>query len=421
MARAVQINQGCSVEIFAEPGLREYLDGVLAAAEGKVYKEDKNRLLNVNETEYIQYLSQEHRVEPITFLWDRIMISDREEMIPAEMFPRTFNVYRGKSYRKQVITYHLPFTGTFKLLSLRPSYFLHWTTEVTAKPPATTGVGSVSFDVINWRDNTEEIKRVADDILEHLRRQASSSAEEVERFNSGLEEKIAQIVQGRKKQILRESNLLGSLGVPIQTSESSVPATFAIPIQKKTIQIKKPESSNELFVPEPTLDQGTYKAILSACQATGIEMERHPSIYKDKPEETLRDHFIMVLAPHFHSVTGETFNRTGKTDILIRHDGKNVFVAECKYWKGAKAHLNTIDQILSYLTWRDSKSAILLFVRNKNLSPVLQEIEQSTPSHPCYVKFRGQTSPGWFDYHFHLAHDSTRGVELSILCFHFPD
>src|ERR1700738_805507 len=35
----------------------------------------------------------------------------------------------------------------------------------------------------------------------------------------------------------------------------------------------------------------------------------------------------------------------GKTDILIRKDGKNVFIAECKFWKGEKAFLETIDQI----------------------------------------------------------------------------
>ena len=59
-------------------------------------------------------------------------------------------------------------------------------------------------------------------------------------------------------------------------------------------------------------------------------MERHPSIYAEKDEPTLRDHFIMVLSPHFDSVTGETFNRGGDTDILVRHESANVFVAECK-------------------------------------------------------------------------------------------
>jgi hypothetical protein len=55
--------------------------------------------------------------------------------------------------------------------------------------------------------------------------------------------------------------------------------------------------------------------------------------------------------------TGETFNFQGKTDILIRVEGKNVFIAECKFWKGEKALLATLDQLLSYLSWRDTKAA----------------------------------------------------------------
>ena len=128
----------------------------------------------------------------------------------------------------------------------------------------------------------------------------------------------------------------------------------------------------------------------------------------------------MVLSPHFESTTGETFNNAGKTDILIRHEGTNVFVAECKFWKGKKAHFQTIDQLLNYLTWRDSKSAILYFIQNQQLGPVLEEIEKSSAEHPCFVKDKGKQAQGWFNYRFHLSKDDTRVVELAIICFHYP-
>jgi len=66
--------------------------------------------------------------------------------------------------------------------------------------------------------------------------------------------------------------------------------------------------------------------------------------------------------------TGATFNFEGKTDILLRVDGKNAFIAECKFWTGEKQFLETIDQLLGYLSWRDTKAAILLFNRNQNFS-----------------------------------------------------
>ena len=103
-------------------------------------------------------------------------------------------------------------------------------------------------------------------------------------------------------------------------------------------------------------------------------MERHPSTYADKDEETLRDHFLMILSTHFENATGETFNRNGKTDILIRHEKSNVFVGECKFWRGEKSLDKTIDQLLGYLTWRDSKAAILMFIQIEQLDPVLEKV-----------------------------------------------
>ena len=168
------------------------------------------------------------------------------------------------------------------------------------------------------------------------------------------------------------------------------------------------------------MESSIYHEILRIIHEAGIEMERHPSIYRGKDEETLRDHLIMVLSPHFESVTGETFNKTGKTDILIRHGKANIFVAECKYWGGIKAFFKAIDQVLGYLTWRDSKAAVVCFIRNKNLDPVLKQIETKTASHPCFVKCHGKKGESWFSFEFHLKDDETRGVQLAVLCFHFP-
>jgi len=184
--------------------------------------------------------------------------------------------------------------------------------------------------------------------------------------------------------------------------------------------LQVPSEATSSFKPEPTLDDSIFREILKLCQTTGVEMERHPSIYSGKNEESLRDHFIMVLSPHFESVTGETFNKTGKTDILIRHESANVFVAECKFWNGPKGFHRTIDQLLGYLTWRDSKASILFFIRTKELETVLSQIEPVAAEHSCFVRSRDRQAEGWYDFDFHLKEDSSRGVRLAVLCFHFP-
>jgi hypothetical protein len=242
--------------------------------------------------------------------------------------------------------------------------------------------------------------------------------QEVERFNGNFEAEAESVVSSRKAELMKRANLVASLGVPVQRTES-LPPTFVVPVSRKTIAVK-PAAPNSAFKPEPAVPDEDYREILEVVYDLGINMERLPSIYSGKGEEELRDLFIMQLSPHFASVTGETFNKSGKTDILIRHEGINVFVAECKFWHGAKAYLATIDQILSYLTWRDSKAAIICFVQNRELNPVLEQIDSITHSHPCFVKHRGTIKAGWFQFEFYMQNDPSRRVFLAVLCFHLP-
>lgn len=401
------------MKIFAEQELSHFLKERLDALNQEVHVNNRNYLLNVNETEYVDYLVKHYHVESLIFHWDQISVSEREEPIPAEDFPQTFHVLPGKSYKKQVITYHISYSGEEKLLECAPSTRIYWTQTVSSENSC------ISFDIINWRDNAEEIKREVGEIQHKIQQQANNLNNEVIQFNSKLEDEARKAVQAQKNQFLKQANLIASLGVSLKKVDQ-VPSTFAIPIVKKKIIVEKPPSLSGPFTPEPAIDEGIYQEILKMIFDAGREMERHPSIYCDKDEETLRDHFLMVLSPHFQSATGETFNKTGKTDILIQHERQNIFVAECAFWNGIKLFYDKVNQLLGYLTWRDSKSAVVCFVKNKELTPILKAIGEETAKHPCFVKYRGEKAEGWFQFEFHLKDDPTRSVQLAVLCFHFP-
>jgi hypothetical protein len=126
------------------------------------------------------------------------------------------------------------------------------------------------------------------------------------------------------------------------------------------------------------------------------------------------------LCTHYPSSTGETFNKKGRTDILIRYQGSNVFVGECKFWGGLKAFHVTIDQLLSYLTWRDSKAAVVSFVKNSQFGPVLQMIKTGTTQHPCFIRLESNRGESWMQFEFRLPSDPSRNVHLTVLSFHFP-
>src|SRR5207253_607028 len=119
-----------------------------------------------------------------------------------------------------------------------------------------------------------------------------------------------------------------------------------------------------------------------------------------RDEESLRDRFVTTLSSHFQNTTAETFNKTGKTDILVRHEGETVFVAECKIWRGSKAFHEAIDQLLGYLTWREQDAAIILFVPNRDISAVLRTIEEEAAKHACFVGPVEQQRQGWYSSRF---------------------
>lgn len=67
----------------------------------------------------------------------------------------------------------------------------------------------------------------------------------------------------------------------------------------------------------------------------------------------------MQLNGHYEvQGVAEAFNHTGKTDILLPYEGRNVFIAECKFWGGPKLFTETIDSDYVWLGSAGRKSSI---------------------------------------------------------------
>ena len=113
---------------------------------------------------------------------------------------------------------------------------------------------------------------------------------------------------------------------------------------------------------------------------------------------------------------------TGKTDILLKYseDGSNLFVGECKFWRGASEYHKAIDQLFErYLTWRDSKVAVILFVKNKEFTAVIDTIKTETEKHKYFKSFTGNRGESSFSYKFSLPQDKDKIVYLEVMSFHF--
>ncbi len=402
--------------IFGERELRDFLEASKANIAHSIESEKDDYILNVNEDDYIAHKVSEAMVDNLEIHVDGIYASSSEQMIPAELFPRDFHVYSGKSYKKDVIKFHVPVSGNIQLLHCMPSSRILWTMDIEVNHD------EFCFEIINFRDSADEIVRIKNENIRSILQQYENVKAEVERANASLDQHVRNVFSARKQRIQKSSGVLASLGVPIKKS-SAVSATFSVPAPQKRKKplLNKPSVKEAGFTPEPSLDQDTYVEILKLIHDVGKEFERLPSLYAGKEEEHLRDHFLMMLEPNFEgSATGETFNKTGKTDILLRHEGSNVFIGECKFWKGEKSYLATISQLLGYLTWRDSKAAVIMFVPNKDFTSVIVTAKESSPKHTNFLKYVDEKDETWFNYEFHLDGDRNRVVKLAVMLYHIP-
>jgi hypothetical protein len=131
-------------------------------------------------------------------------------------------------------------------------------------------------------------------------------------------------------------------------------------------------------------------------------------------------HYLVQLNGQYHGeATGETFNHDGKTDILIRHQGKNIFVAECKFWDGHDELIKTTNQLLGYTTWRDTKTALIIFSRRMNFTKVISEAKRAMKDHPRYKTGPKEEGESRFRYIFKHPNDDQREI-IPLMLFDMP-
>ena len=94
-----------------------------------------------------------------------------------------------------------------------------------------------------------------------------------------------------------------------------------------------------------------------------------------------------------------------------------MFIGECKFWKGPKTILDTLDQLLSYVVWRDTKAALLLFIRDADVTSVMENAVAKVEEHPNYKRKGRHASHERHDFVLHATGDPTREIHLALLPF----
>lgn len=376
----------------------------------EILSKGKDYILKIDEDEFIEYLIEKYRLEPLQIHLETESISEPKKEI--ENVRDDWGRYFDAEVYYFTVSYQ--FTGSEELFFVQsnPTTYISYDIEVKNN--------RVSFSFSIYKQNVIEFNKAKSNAY-------SYAFNDLERINNnvqsmkGFEMAVKTAFQNEKNKFKRENDFFTAINVNVNKDTESV---FSIPtITKKDIP-QPTVSKNKEFSNEPTMAMEMYNDVLKVIYDLGKSMEKKPSTYQNKDEEALRDQILLFLETRYEgtTATGETFNRGGKTDIILKYanDNSNVFVAECKFWHGTSEFLKAISQLFDrYLTWRDSKTALILFVTNKDFSNVLNTIKSEIINHEYYVNSNGKKGESSFSYVFRLPQDENKKVLLEIIVLHY--
>lgn len=344
---------------------------------------DGNRLLNTSVEDLCDYFEQKYRIDIPVLHEDRIVADQREMQIDVSQDQMRYIRDRSRPFHVPgtLVEITVPFTGDAEAFRIQP------TTYTSAPPRGDVRNNSLVLSVAGTDLEPQQVRSQIDRTLGEVRQYLGWLRANADGFNRQVRQLARERIDWRRNKLLADRNLVAGLGFPLK-ERADASRTFTAPEVRRRITPTMPLASTAPYRPEPILSSEDYEHILSVMTNMALVMERSPSAFVAIDEEALRSHFLVQLNGHYEGqATGETFNYEGKTDILVRANGKNIFIAECKYWGGPKKLSDTIDQLLGYTSWRDTKTAIIIFNRNKNFSQVLDAIPGSIhPYRPFCVQ-----------------------------------
>ena len=402
--------------LFSDRHLSDVLSDKERRLSAEITSLDEERVLKTSPDALCDYLFEKHRVDPVELDESAIEVEygDAQVDVSHRFEYAVFDRGRPTFVTGTMIAFYVPFTGDSDLFKYAPSRF-------SLSPPRATIQGSLLVFVYERpAQEASQIRQEFERDLQQVRNYIEWMSGDVLNFNSTLRQKAAQLVESRREKLHQDRGIVENLGFPVRR-RSGVPTTYVVPEVRRRVAPQLPEVSSEPYRPEPTLADAEYENILSIIQNMTMVMERSPKAFMEMGEEDLRQHYLVQLNGQYEGQsTGETFNYEGKTDILIRSGGKNLFIAECKFWTGPKGLTAALDQLLGYASWRDTKTALLIFNRSAQMTTVLSRIPEVVAQHPSYKSDRSYDLETGFRYIFGHKDDSDRDLVLTVLVFDIP-
>lgn len=207
---------GDSFYAFRERGLNDWLEQRNRDIRDDIEGEPEDHILNVNETEYVEHLVAKYRLDLPTIDFAGLSAEDCEKVIPHEQLqPWADDLHAGRSYRRNVLVYYLPFRGDADLLKWKPNGGRLWEHELTIVREDGEAKEYLCFEVICFH-GMEKANEEAAEVIDNMKVQVECLAVDVGAYNDKLDEYARQALQARKQRLLDRRQKVAALNVPVR-------------------------------------------------------------------------------------------------------------------------------------------------------------------------------------------------------------
>lgn len=238
-------------------------------------------------------------------------------------------------------------------------------------------------------------------------------------WNNELGKRLNEAALARADRLARMHEAEAAMTIPVtRTTHPKI----ALPVRRRTL--KPPVLRTEPTLDHTTddqswvLDQAVYDEVVRTLVLFAAAAGRLPASAGKLSENDLRNFALLVLNANFDFTTarGEVFNGDGKTDLLLPWELGNAFIGEFKKYDGADSVNRALSQLLTYVTWADTKAALVVIIDRVNVTAALAETHRAIEQHPRHHRTIPANDPDRRrDYIVTSSRDHAREVKLAVI------
>jgi hypothetical protein len=412
-------------ELFREKDTDVFFQNLIDEIRNRIDQFPDEKILNTDIDELTNYYSENNKIQPIVLFLDNITPELTETKIETNSSGYRTNQYDSQIYYTDgyKITYSIPFDGYSQLLYLCPAerilqrYFVD-----SIKSGNDTEYGMIIFSLTYKKHEMQRIETTTfvreqfNNQFRNYTKMIENVNKEVEHYNTTLQNLIKNALEKRKKKADEYIQMGEKLAIPLKIDPY---APNTLPILLKKVAVKKPEMPNmRPKEKEYTISTKDYENIRQIIKMAGMALEKTAKTFQILNEEGLRDYILSHLNAHYQGMaTGETFSKTGKTDVYIPFDNKAAYIAECKNWYGEKNLKEALDQLFSYATWHDIKTSVIVFNKdNKDFKKILEKINTFLSKYELCLRKTPIAQNEWL-CEFKKNKDASEIITVQIIAF----